>query len=231
MLRTLFAICMAAAAAFAWADDKAALAARADVKGEVLEVRNVANYTYLRLKTGHGETWAAVVNAPVRQGQIITIRNASVMHNFESKALKRTFPTILLGTLDGAGAGAPGGQATGAADSGKDGGAENVHVEKAGGANAYTVSEIIARRAELKGRVVVLRAKVGKYNPNIMGRNWLHLRDGSGSSANNTNDLLVTSASAAKVGDVVTATGVVRTDKDFGAGYSYKVLIEDATLQ
>jgi hypothetical protein len=64
-----------------------------------------------------------------------------------------------------------------------------------------------------------------------MGKNWIHLRDGSGSADKDTNDILVTSAAEAKVGDVVTVKGTVRTDKDFGAGYAYKVLIEEATLQ
>jgi len=57
------------------------------------------------------------------------------------------------------------------------------------------------------------------------------VRDGSGSAANNTNDVLVTTANQAKAGDVVTVQGVVRTDKDFGSGTFYKVLIEEATLQ
>ena len=64
-----------------------------------------------------------------------------------------------------------------------------------------------------------------------MGKNWIHLRDGSGAAADRTDDVLVTTLATTKVGDVVTVTGVVRTDKDFGSGYSYKVLVEDATLQ
>jgi hypothetical protein len=70
-----------------------------------------------------------------------------------------------------------------------------------------------------------------KYNPAIMGKNWIHLRDGSGAAANDTNDILVTSQSETKVGDIVTVKGTVRADKDFGAGYAYKVLIEEAMLQ
>jgi hypothetical protein len=72
---------------------------------------------------------------------------------------------------------------------------------------------------------------VVKYNAGIMGKNWLHLRDGTGSDADSSNDILVTTSQTAKVSDVVTVKGIVRTDKDFGAGYVYKVLIEDATLQ
>jgi hypothetical protein len=72
---------------------------------------------------------------------------------------------------------------------------------------------------------------VVKYNPGIMGKNWLHLRDGSGTAAAGTNDVLVTTTEQAKVGDIVTAKGVLRTDRDFGAGYLYKAIVEEATLQ
>jgi hypothetical protein len=70
-----------------------------------------------------------------------------------------------------------------------------------------------------------------KYNPEIMGRNWVHLRDGTGSALDNSNDLLVTTTNEAEIGDVVTAKGIVRTDMDFGSGYAYKVLVEEATLE
>jgi hypothetical protein len=70
-----------------------------------------------------------------------------------------------------------------------------------------------------------------KYNAGIMGKNWIHLRDGSGSVADGTNDILVTTTQEAKAGDVLAVKGIVRTDKDFGSGYSYKVLIEEASLQ
>lgn len=70
----------------------------ATVQGEVLEVRDAAPYTYLRLKTGTGETWAAVTAAPVKKGEQVTIANAMVMENFESKSLKKTFDKIVFGT-------------------------------------------------------------------------------------------------------------------------------------
>ena len=78
---------------------------------------------------------------------------------------------------------------------------------------------------------MVVAGKVVKFNAAIMGKNWIHLRDGTGDAAKETNDLLVTTQSVAKVGDVVTVSGVVRTNKDFGSGYTYKVLVEDATLK
>jgi hypothetical protein len=107
----------------------------------------------------------------------------------------------------------------------------DVKVTKAVGANARTVAEIVAKRAELKDQTVLVRGKVVKFNPEIMGKNWVHLRDGSGSAADGSNDILVTTLAQAKVGEVVTVQGTVRTDKDFGSGYSYQVLIEEATLK
>ncbi len=106
----------------------------------------------------------------------------------------------------------------------------DIRIPKASGTNALTVAEIITRSAELKDQTVMVRGKVVKYNPEIMGKNWVHLRDGTGSTVDNTNDLLVTTTDEARIGDVVTAKGVVRTDEDFGSGYAYKVLIEEATL-
>ena len=108
---------------------------------------------------------------------------------------------------------------------------ENIKVTKAGGTGAQTVAEVIINRAKLKGEVVVIRGQVVRFNPEILNKNWIHLRDGSGSAADNTNDLLVTTNDQAKVGDIVVVRGVVHTDKDIGSGYSYKVLIEDAALR
>jgi hypothetical protein len=105
----------------------------------------------------------------------------------------------------------------------------NVKVPKATGADSRTVAEVYAQRAALKEKPVTIRGKVVKYNEGIMGRNWIHIRDGSG-NAGKDNDLTITTADKATVGDVVVVKGTVRTDKDFGAGYSYPVIIEDAKL-
>lgn len=235
-MKALLAISMIVTATFVWASENPAPLppAAAVVKGEVLEVKDVESYTYLRLKTKDGETWAAVGKAPVRKGAEVTIENVMVMKNFESKSLKKNFQTILFGTLGGAGGSAPGAgndMATARSGLAKTADTGDIHVPKASGANARTVAEIMTKGAELKDKPVLVRGKVVKYNPEIMGKNWIHLRDGSGSVANNTNDVLVTTTNQAKTGDVVTVKGVVRTDKDFGSGYSYKVLIEEATLQ
>lgn len=234
-MKFLLATCLIVAAPFVWAGESpvSPVPAATSVKGSVLEVKDVQSYTYLRLKTKDGETWAAVNKMPVKKGAEVTIENVMVMKNFESKSMKKTFPTILFGTIGVVAGGMPGaGNDMTAAHSGvaKTVDVGDVHVPKAIGANARTVAEIMTRSAELKDKPVLVRGKVVKYNPEIMGKNWVHLRDGTGSQANNTNDILVTTMSQAKVGDVVTVKGIVHADKDFGAGYSYKVLIEEATL-
>jgi len=229
-------ICMIVSSAFIWsvANPASWPSAAKSVQGEVLEVKDVESYTYLRLKTKDGETWAAIGKAPVKKGAEVTIANVVVMTDFESRSLKKTFPTILFGNLAGAAALAPrvGNDIVSAhAGIAKMADTEKISVARARGANARTVAEIMSKGIELQDKPVLVRGKVVKYNPEILGRNWVHLRDGSGSSADNTNDVLVTTTDTAKIGDIVTVTGIVRTNKDFGAGYSYKVLIEEATLK
>ncbi len=217
------------------------------IVGTVLETMDAAGYTYMRLKTGQGEIWAAVPKSAVKKGSEVTIVNAVIMNGFESKTLKRKFDRIVFGNIDG-GAGAPegfapfapghgtpkGNQATVAgphaglanapAETGK------IKVKKAEGAEGRTIAEIFAGKASLKDKSVVVRGKVVKYNPGIMGKNWIHLRDGSGSMEKKNDDLTVTTLDAAAVGDVVVVRGTLHLDRDFGAGYTYPVIIEDAKV-
>ncbi len=91
-----------------------------------------------------------------------------------------------------------------------------------------TVREVYQEKVKLKGKRVTLRGKVVKYHEAIMGKNWLHLRDGTGKDP--ANDLTVTTQAKAKVGDTVLVEGTVMLDKDFGAGYTYDVIIEEAKV-
>jgi hypothetical protein len=206
----------------------------AAVRGEVLEVKDVDAYTYLRLKTKDGETWAAVNRAPIKKGAEVSIENPTVMTNFSSKTLNRTFDRIVFGSLAGAGTGA----ATAKTDlnamhAGMSQPADiaDVKVAKATGPDARTVAEIVGTKADLKGKTVLVRGKVVKYTPAVLGKNWIHLRDGSGSADAKTNDVLVTTKDETKIGDVVLVKGVVRTDVDLGSGYTYTVMVDEATLQ
>jgi hypothetical protein len=203
------------------------------LQGEVLETRNVDGYTYLRLKTASGETWAAVPTSTVKPGAKVTIGNSMVMENFESKTLKKKFDRIVFGQIvDPAGgpatgtAAAPPAMPQAAAPA-----AKPIKVDKATGPDARTVAEVVTGKDKLKDKSVLVRGQVVKVNTGIMGKNWLHLRDGSGSAADGSNDILVTTKDVAALGDVVSVKGVVRTDVNLGSGYAYAVLIEDAALR
>jgi hypothetical protein len=105
-----------------------------------------------------------------------------------------------------------------------------VKVTKATGPNAYTVAEIFAKSKELNGKIVRVRGKVVRFNPAIMGKNWIHLQDGTGDPMHNTHDLVATSMAQVTVGEVITVEGKLAADKDFGAGYVYAAIIEGAKV-
>jgi hypothetical protein len=218
-------------------------AAGSGLTGKVLERIDASPYCYLRIQTARGEVWAAVPEAKIEKGTEVTVANPMVMNNFESKTLNRTFAEVYFGTLAPAGGAAAAPPPAPMAAPGMPGGApqgpmgapvvpkETVsNVEKAAGADAHTVAEVWAKKGSLKEKSVTVRGKVVKYNPGVMGKNWMHLQDGSGDAAKGTHDLTVTSKDSAAKGDVVTVKGVVRLDKDFGAGYTYAVIVEDAKV-
>lgn len=103
-------------------------------------------------------------------------------------------------------------------------------IAKASGANAYTVADVFTKSAGLNAKKVKIKAQVVKFSPQIMGKNWLHLQDGTGDPGKNTHDLVVTSAGKAEKGDIVTVEGVLAANKDFGSGYKYAVIVEDVTI-
>ena len=207
-----------------------ATAVNTDLTGKVLERLDASPYCYLRLKTAKGDVWAAVPEAKAEKGADVTVSNPMLMKDFESKTLKRTFPEVYFGTLAATGAAATS-SANPHAKKGQTAATVKVgKVGKAGGADARTVSELWAQKGSLKEKSVTVRGKVVKFSSGVMGKNWMHLQDGSGDKKKGTNDITVTTQDAVAVGDTVTIQGVVRTDKDFGAGYSYALIIEDAKV-
>lgn len=236
-----------------------AQAGAAAIAGSITETMDAGAYTYLKLATSKGEVWAAVRKTKVSVGQQATVTQAMLMSDFESPTLKRKFERIYFGALAGAAAshpsqggpmGGPMGGMMGKGHGGTQGmpSAGDLQVAhgrvgnaakltlarplpKAEGANAYTIAELYAQRAALAGKAVRVRGQVTKFNAEIMGRNWVHLQDGSGSSERDDFDLTVTTKDTAQPGQVVLVQGLVQQDRDFGAGYRYTVILEDATLK
>ncbi|MBI2840328.1 MAG: nucleotide-binding protein [Acidobacteria bacterium] len=195
------------------------------VVGVVLESVDASGFTYIRLKTAKGETWAAVQNAQVQVGSTVTVNVTMSSKDFESQTLQRKFDKLLFGSLEG-GMDAPTPAHAGAGPAT----VENIKVPKAEGPDAKTVSEVWAGKSTLKDKPVAVRGKVAKFLSGIMGKNWIHLRDGTGSRDKGDDDLTVTTVDTVSVGDVVLVRGTLRVDRDFGAGYAYPVIVEDATV-
>jgi len=200
-----------------------------NLSGRVLEQIPAPPYVYLRLQTANGEAWAAVSAAPVEVGQDVTIYQSMRMSQFASKTLGRTFDEIYFGSLSAPDAPASAGNPHAALAQPTATTVEQV--DKASGSDARTVVETWSGGAGLAGQRIRVRGKVVKYNPGVMGRNWVHLQDGSGDAAKGTNDLTVTTLDEVTVGEIVTIAGTVQVDKDFGAGYRYPIIVEEAAVE
>jgi len=90
------------------------------------------------------------------------------------------------------------------------------------------VEEVFAKKDALNGKKITVKGEVVKFNSSIMGKNWVHIKDGSGKPG--TNDLTATTNDTANVGDKVVVTGTLAVGKDFGAGYKYEAIMEEATI-
>ena len=226
----------------------AAEAAPAGVSGKVVETMNAAGYTYVYVDDGTKKIWAAAPEFSVKVGDDVMVPEGMAMNNYHSKTLNRDFDTVYFvdsvlnasnptmghssamggAMMGGSGdmkipEGHPAINGTKAPDS-----VDLTAIKKADGGK--TIAEIYAGKADLSGKPVTLRAKVVKFSPQIMGTNWLHLQDGSGDLKAGTHDLTVTSNIDVKIGDTVVVTGVLTLDKDFGYGYKYDLIMENADV-
>lgn len=213
------------------------------LKGKVLETMDAGGYTYLNLDLPGGSRWIAIPETSIRVGEVVEVQKGIEMGEHFSKSLQRKFPSIIFsgGVVGEKPKEDPdtakrreSAHALAGIDTAKGGlsdeALKSIMVDKAGGDNAYTVEELVTKRKELAGRQVRVRGKVVKVSKGIMGRNWFHFRDGTGSADAKTNDITVTGKNLLLVGDTMVATGTLAIDKDFGGGYYYDVIIEDATF-
>ena len=235
---------------------KAVEAQDAVLKASITEFKDVTNYTYLNLKDSTGRIWAAIPKTSVETGDEIELANIIVMKDFHSKSLDKIFATILFAVSSTGSSthgplshvempaktmtGMPSGMMSGAMPHGNMPGAESgksramlqdIRVIKATGDHAYTIEEIYAGKKALAKSPVKVRAKVVKFLPDIMGKNWIHIQDGTGSAAGMNNDIAVTTTETADVGDEIIVQGTLSIDKDLGAGHVFAALIEDVSVE
>lgn len=229
----------------------------ATVTGTILETMNASGYTYMLIDSGEAANWVAIPATTVVKGATVNYYEGMEMKNFTSKTLDRTFESVIFSpgladeeaetprqapantTKDSFSEAVKAEKMAPAATmpmeiSGGSAGAvapmEEISIDKATGTNSYTVEEVFARGKELAGQKVQVHGKVVKFSPLIMGKNWIHLQDGTGNPMNNSHDLVVTSGETVAVADIVTIEGTLAAEKDFGAGYRYAVIIEDAAI-
>ena len=207
--------------------------------GKVVETMDASGYTYLQVDTGSETFWAAAPQFAVKVGDDVVVPEGMPMPNFSSKTLDRTFdmvyfvPSVLVGGAESLAGEMPAGHVPvmdGEATKGKTT-VETTDVDLSGitpAAGGQTVADIYAKKAELGGKPVKVRGKVVKFSPQIMGKNWIHIQDGTGDAG--ANDLTVTTDVTANSGDTVLISGTLSLDKDFGYGYAYGVIVEDAEV-
>ncbi len=205
--------------------------------GIVAETMNAGGYTYVRLQAeGKADVWIAASEFATKTGDRLTVALDAPMTNFVSKTLNRTFPVVYFVTSvarDGQPVvGAPGaGAAPPSMMTSHGPAATPTSVEPiAAPPGGLSISDVFAQRDTLAGKQVTVRGKVVKVNNQILGRNWIHLQDGSGLAKDRTNDLTVTSDADVKVGEIVTVTGVLAARRDIGDGYVFDAIVEQARI-
>jgi hypothetical protein len=211
----------------------------AGLSGKVVETMDGGGYTYVCLEQNGKKTWVAMPQTKVVVGSNMTMQPGHEMRNFPSKSLGRTFDSIIFTGGPAASSTVPAVHPTvGASPQGATGSAAQttakdkaIKVEKAAGPNAFTVAEVYAKRSELDKKTVAVKGKVVKVSEGILGKNWIHIQDGSGNQKTGTHNLVATTQDMSAVGDIVTITGTFAKDRDFGAGYLYKAIVEDAKVQ
>jgi hypothetical protein len=214
------------------------------ISGSVLETMDAASYTYVRIKSGESAVWAAAPQFAVKVGDRVTVPLEMPMKNFHSQALNRDFPLIYFvskiakeGEPVGSSAAAPAAPAmptmmSGHATSAASEPAAAITEPIAQPAGGTTIADLWAKRKELAGKQVTVRGRVMKFNPGILGKDWIHLQDGTGKAEDRTHDITVMAAEGVnvKVGETVTLSGTVVLDKDLGSGYVYPAAIDNARL-
>jgi len=197
------------------------------LSGKVVETITSGGYTYVNIGKDGKEMWLAVPQVKISVGDDLSFPRGMTMTNFTSKTLNRTFETIIF-------TGKPKGKndkKTVDKKQVKPIDTKNINVKKATGPDAYNVAELYEKSAELDKKNVTVSGQVVKFSSAIMGKNWIHLQDGSGDPLNGTNDILATSQDIVAVGDIVTIKGTLSKDKDFGSGYKYSLVIEQSTVK
>lgn len=186
------------------------------------EVIQAGGYTYIRVIENNKEEWLAVVKSQIIVGKTYVYEDAAPMKNFKSRELERTFDEVLfvakLTLKDEAG--------NVVVDK------KRLSVDKKANSIAekgiVSLSDLYKYKESFNGKTIRLSGEVTRFSSNILGKNWIHLEDGSIKKA--PSDIVVTLSDEVKVGDKVIVEGVITINRDFGSGYAFDVLMENAKI-
>jgi hypothetical protein len=195
---------------------------------EVKEVLQTNNYTYLNVEEDKESYWMAVVSAEYKPGDMLYYSKAMKMTDFKSRELDRTFPSILF--VDDASPELPTGEATKPPQRtmGKPALQKMDGIKLTPAAGGITIEELYKNIGNYANKTVMIKGVVAKYNSEIMQKNWIHIQDGT--EFGGKFDLTVTTQDTISVGKEVTFKGTIYLNKDFGSGYSYDVIMEEAHI-
>ncbi len=192
-------------------------------EGVIKDVIHGGGYTYLEIEDAKKSYWIAVEGVDIPKGLEVRFQEEMRAKDFHSKSLNRTFDELMFASnLQ---------HRTNVSEKGNleliTAVVERSPYQKEG---TMSVKEVLQKRPTLSGKSVSVSGKVVKASQNIMGRNWVHIQDGTGEGGE-VGRIVFTSKELPKVGDIVTASGIVAIDKDFGSGYIYKIIVENATFR
>jgi len=198
---------------------------------KVVETMSSAGYTYIRVEENDINYWIALPETKVTVGEQISFYEQMLMEDFTSRSLNRTFDRILFVEAINKGTELPT-QAIAVPSPNKKALEQRFETQttKDPGkpVGQFSISEVFDKKAELSGKVIEVKGKIVKISQQIMGRDWVHIKDGTGTEQQQNNKLIFRAKHAGvAVDDEVVAKGVLFTNKDFGYGYHYPVIVED----
>ena len=197
---------------------------------KVTEVIQSSQYTYLKVAENGAENWIAVTRQEAAAGETYYYGEALEMKSFESKELKRTFETIYfvqeLSKQPKAKEAAlpnPHGNSMGKVTV-----AQKEGISIAPAQEGLTIAKLYSGKSDYAGKKIKMKGQVVKVNNEVMGKNWVHIQDGT--KDGDHFDLTITTLEKVELDAVVTFEGTISVNKDFGYGYAYDVIMEDAAL-
>ena len=198
-------------------------------KAVVEEVMQTSVYTYLLMNENGNKAWIAIPKRDVNTGETYYYKEGMEMPDFKSKELDRTFDKVYLVENISASPGQMKSPMAIPKSAGKQAPTRGVVAKITHTDDEVSIAQIFADLASFNNKTVKVRGTVVKVNEQIMGKNWIHIQDGT--EHEGSFDLTITTSELVKKGSVTGFEGTIILNKDFGYGYVYDVIMENASVE